>query len=215
MNENNVVEIIGQVVTSINFNHECKGEKFFSFLVESIRTRGVKDIIPVIASEKILKNFYENERVRLQGEFRSRNIHEEGGKKHIELFVFATKITIEKEDDKVNSIFLNGFICKKPTYRTTPNGREISDILLAVNRQYKKSDYIPCIVWGRNARYISQFPVGTEVKLEGRIQSREYLKKLDDGTRETKTAYEVSVGRIYEISLSRIDVAEESEGNKE
>lgn len=202
MNENNRVILSGVITTEFEYDHEFFKEKFYKTYVSVPRMSDKSDIIPVIVSELILdmsKNYTGNY-IEIEGEFRSYNQHDEDRAKLI-LFVFAKKIRFISHSE--NQIYLNGFIVKEPKYRITPLDREIADILIAVNRSYKKSDYIPCVVWGRNARHISQFPVGTEVKLEGRIQSREYIKNFDDGTQETRIAYEVSV--------SRIDVVEEKE----
>ena len=145
---------------------------------------------------------YRGEFIQISGQFRSYNRHEEK-KNRLVLSVFAREaVFVEAEDDKVksNQIFLDGFICKPPVYRKTPLGREIADMLVAVNRPYGKSDYIPCISWGRNARFASNFEVGSRVQIWGRIQSREYVKKLEDDRTEKRTAYEVSVSKMEEIS---------------
>lgn len=206
--EKNMVEILGEIKSIFLYDHETLGEKFYMVYVETKRFSENTDLIPVMVSERLLdiKKNFSGVKVIAKGNFRSYNLHEEK-KNRLILSVFAREIEmIEtlKENKNNNQIFLDGYLCKEPIYRTTQLGREISDLILGVNRQYNRSDYIPCIAWGRNARYASQLEVGTHIQLEGRIQSREYVKKLDDGTQETRTAYEVSV--------SRIDVVEESEG---
>lgn len=206
----NMAEIRGEIKSNFIYDHKTLGEKFYMVYVETKRLSKNTDLIPVMVSERLLdikKNFI-GVKVIVKGNFRSYNRHEEK-KNYLLLSVFAREIemveTLEESKNN-NQIFLDGYLCKEPIYRTTPLGREISDFILVVNRQYNRSDYIPCVTWGRNAKYISRFPAETEVVLEGRIQSREYVKKLDDGTQETRTAYEVSV--------SRINVVEESEENK-
>lgn len=205
--ENNRVSITGEVLFPFVFSHEAYGEGFYTTDIEVWRSSGSVDMIPVMVSERLVDVTEDltGAFVRVAGQFRSYNRHEEK-KNKLELSVFAREwefIEEEVENAKTNQIFLDGFICKLPVYRKTLLGREIADPLIAVNRPYGKSDYIPCICWGRNARYASQLEVGTHIQLEGRIQSREYIKKFEDGTQETRTAYEVSV--------SRIEVIEESE----
>ena len=202
--ENNVVTISGKISTEPIFNHEVYGEGFYTFMLDVKRLSDSIDRIPVTVSERLI-NFPEltvGIHVKIDGQFRSYNASAGEGSRLI-LTVFAREVYIlsEEIDDRRNDnqIVLNGFICKKPIYRTTPFGREISDILLAVNRSYNKSDYIPCISWGRNARYCSTFNVGDNVKVWGRIQSREYQKKLPDGTIENRVAYEVSVSKLEVI----------------
>ena len=172
--------------------------------VDVKRLSNSKDRIPLMISERLIDvtKDYTGEFIMVNGQFRSYNRHE-GSKNRLVLSVFAREAAfVEAEDDKVksNQIFLDGFICKPPVYRKTPLGREIADMLVAVNRPYGKSDYIPCISWGRNARFASNFEVGSRVQIWGRIQSREYVKKLEDDRTEKRTAYEVSVSKMEEIS---------------
>ena len=155
------------------------------------------DLIPVMVSERLIdvKQDFVGTRIKVNGQFRSYNRHE-GMKNKLQLSVFARDIeNIDTEDPDQNSARSEGFICKDPVYRKTPLGREIADVLLAVNRPYGKSDYIPCICWGRNARFASTLTVGTHIRAYGRIQSREYTKKTEDGEVK-KTAYEVSISKI-------------------
>ena len=198
--DNNQIKLIGTVVSDKVFSHEVYGEGFYSFDLEVPRLSDTSDIIPVIVSERLITefDFHVGIKVVIDGQYRSYN-NMENEKNKLVLTVFVKEIRLQtEEDENVNSneIILNGFICKKPIYRTTPFGREIADVLLAVNRAYNKSDYIPCIAWGRNARFCQSLEVGTSVKVWGRIQSRQYEKKLEDGTSEIRRAYEVSVSKM-------------------
>ncbi len=209
--ENNYLVLIGKVISDKKFSHEIYGESFYVFNLEVPRLSGNEDIIPITISERLLANFDldEGKKVVIEGQFRSYNSYENERNRLI-LTVFAKDIMEynEQQDDEEaktssqvsNEVVLNGYICKKPIYRQTPFGREISDILLAVNRAYNKSDYIPCIAWGRNARFCQNLEVGTEVKIVGRVQSRIYEKKFEDGTVEQRVAYEVSVGSLEVIN---------------
>ncbi len=195
--ENNMVTIVGKVVSELEFSHEVYGEGFYTFHLEIPRLSDTSDNLVVTISERLLNdvNFKEGATFEVEGQFRSYNNYDSDSNKLV-LTVFARDIKPVEDIAKVknpNQIFLNGYICKNPIYRTTPFGREICDILLAVNRQYNKSDYIPCITWGRNARYAEGMKVGENIKVWGRIQSRTYQKKLDDGQVINKVAYEVSV----------------------
>ncbi len=198
--ENNQVSIVGEIVSDFVFSHEVFGEGFYMVDVLVKRLSSSADRIPVMISERLLDvtQDYKGEFIQVTGQFRSYNRHEEK-KNRLVLSVFAREVYfVEEEDDKVksNQIFLDGYICKPPIYRKTPLGREIADMLIAVNRPYGKSDYIPCISWGRNARFTSGFEVGGHVQVWGRIQSREYVKKLEGEVTERRTAYEVSVSKL-------------------
>ena len=198
--ENNQVTIMGKVVTEFSFSHEVFGEGFYMVEVEVKRLSNSEDRIPLMISERLIDvtQDYTGEYIMVHGQFRSYNRHEEQ-KNRLVLSVFVREISfMEEEPDgtKTNSIWLDGYICKEPIYRKTPLGREIADLLLAVNRPYGKSDYIPCICWGRNARYASSFEVGEHVQLLGRIQSREYVKRISDTETEKRVAYEVSVSKL-------------------
>ena len=220
--ENNCVTLIGKVASDKRLSHETFGEKFYLFDLEVMRLSDIADIIPITVSERLLTDFDLSigNQIIVDGQFRSYNNYE-NEKNRLVLTVFAKDIqeydkvkeqeeTTEQEDEEnegtekkgevTNEIVLIGYICKKPIYRQTPFGREIADILLAVNRAYNKSDYIPCIAWGRNARFCQNIEVGTEIKITGRIQSRTYEKKFEDGTSETRVAYEVSVGSLEIIN---------------
>ena len=195
---------MGEIASEFEFSHEVFGEGFYMLELLVKRLSDSFDRIPVMISERLIDvtQDYRGEFIQISGQFRSYNRHEEK-KNRLVLSVFARAAAfVEAEDDKVksNQIVLDGFICKPPVYRKTPLGREIADMLVAVNRPYGKSDYIPCISWGRNARFASNFEVGSRVQIWGRIQSREYVKKLEDDRTEKRTAYEVSVSKMEEIS---------------
>ena len=211
--ENNHLILVGKVASEKKFSHEIYGEKFYSFDLEVPRLSETSDIIPITISERLITDtgLEIGKKVIIEGQFRSYNAYE-NEKNKLVLTVFAKEIILKQDDEEIevskentsNEVVLSGYICKKPIYRQTPFKREIADILLAVNRAYNKSDYIPCIAWGRNARFCQNLEVGTEVKLVGRVQSRGYEKKLEDGTVLNKVAYEVSI-----ISMEVINQNEE------
>ena len=191
---------MGEIVSTFTFSHEVFGEGFYMVDVSVRRLSNSVDTIPVMISERLIdvESDYRGEFLMVSGQFRSYNRHDEQ-KNRLVLSVFAREVSfIEEELDgaKTNNILLDGYICKLPIYRKTPLGREIADLLLAVNRPYGKSDYIPCICWGRNARFASAFEVGEHVQVLGRIQSREYVKKLSETETQKRTAYEVSVSKL-------------------
>ena len=194
---------MGEIASEFEFSHEVFGEGFYMLELLVKRLSDSFDRIPVMISERLIDvtKDYRVEFIQISGQFRSYNRHEEK-KNRLVLSVFAREaVFAEATDDKIksNQIFLDGFICKPPVYRKTPLGREIADMLVAVNRPYGKSDYIPCISWGRNARFAANFEVGSRVQIWGRIQSREYVKRLEDDRTEKRTAYEVSVSKLEEI----------------
>ena len=203
-NENNKVILSGEIVSNFEFSHEAYGEGFYIAQLASERLSGHKDIIPIMVSDRLIdiSKDWTGDVFYVVGEFRSYNKHENRKNKLI-LSVFARYIEILVESRDVNSIFLDGYICKQPTYRKTPLGREIADILLAVNRPYEKSDYIPCIAWGRNAVYASGLKVGIRLQIEGRIQSRKYIKRI----LETEGKKRI----VYEVSISRLEAAEDGQ----
>ena len=211
---NNIAQVCGIVDDELKFNHEIYGESFYTFTLKIPRLSGASDKIKVMISDRLMQEFILSPGTitEITGQFRSYNSYENGDNKLI-LTVFAKDIKILADSDfkNPNSLYLNGYICKEPVYRTTPFGREITDILLAVNRTYNKSDYIPVIAWGRNARYCKNFSVGENIKLWGRIQSRDYQKKISEDEIITKTAYEVSVSKLELIS----DTEDESESISE
>ncbi|MDO5388642.1 MAG: single-stranded DNA-binding protein [Clostridia bacterium] len=200
--QNNIIDLSGQIISDFVYSHQVYGEAFYTFQLKSKRLSDTYDILPVTVSERLLIDIDANKGafVSLKGQLRSYNSYSEG-KTHLILTVFAKSIeTAEESLNDVNNIVLNGYICKTPVYRTTPFNREISDILLAVNRAYKKSDYIPIICWGRNAKFASNLQVGSNILVTGRMQSRNYQKKLSETEVAEKTAYEVSVSKIELIS---------------
>ena len=210
--DNNYLILVGKVANEKKFSHEVYGENFYIFDLEIPRLSGISDIIPITVSDRLLTDYEleKGEEIIVKGQFRSYNTYE-NNKNKLVLTVFAKDIlSIDRIDEVVsdeekketlsNEVVLNGYICKQPIYRQTPFKREIADILLAVNRAYNKSDYIPCIAWGRNARYCQNMKVGTCVKVVGRVQSRSYDKKLADGTVEKRIAYEVSIGSLEIIN---------------
>ena len=198
--ENNIASVTGYFTSEFVFSHEMFGEKFYLVDLECERLSGAKDVIPVMVSERSLdiNKDYSDCVLEIKGQFRSYNKHD-GDKTHLQLSLLAQDIqflagyVVSSENNK---IYLDGYLCKLPTYRKTPLGREISDLLIAVNRPYGKTDYIPCICWGRNARFASNFTVGSRCAIWGRIQNRNYQGKLEDGTFETRTAYEVNIGKL-------------------
>ncbi len=208
--QNNSAQIVGEITTPPAFSHRHFDEDFFVFTVRVPRLSGVGDFINVMISEKLIcaLELEEGTMVEVSGQYRSYNNYSgKGSKLVLSLFARDIKLGADIEHiDNPNAITLDGYICKPPVYRTTPFSREIADILLAVNRSYGKSDYIPCIVWGRNAKFASSLEVGAHIRLSGRIQSREYQKKYEDGSLETKTAFEISVSK-----LDVIDAAETPE----
>lgn len=198
--ENNRVSIVGEVVSDFEFSHEVFGEGFYILEVAVSRLSNQFDRIPLMVSERLVDvtRDYRGELIEVSGQFRSYNRHE-GTRNRLVLSIFVRDWNLVDSDSelgKTNQIYLEGYICKLPIYRKTPLGREIADLLVAVNRPYGKSDYIPCIAWGRNARFASGFEVGGKIKIWGRVQSREYLKKIDDDEGEKRVAYEVSVSKL-------------------
>ena len=216
--ENNHLVLVGKVTSDKTYSHEIYGEKFYIFDLEVPRLSQAIDVIPITVSERLLTNLdlQIGKKLAVEGQFRSYNSYQNERNKLI-LTVFAKDIFFDdeenNEEDKkeivTNEVILSGYVCKKPIYRQTPFDREIADLLLAVNRAYNKSDYIPCIAWGRNARFCQNMEVGTEVKIIGRVQSRKYEKKFEDGTSEVRVAYEVSISSMEIIDKNETPVAEE------
>ena len=191
---------MGEIVSEFQFSHEVFGEGFYMVELAVNRLSNYSDYIPLMISERLIdtEQDYTGQLIRVSGQFRSYNRHEEK-KNRLVLSVFVRELEFLDEIDeneKTNQIFLDGYICKEPIYRKTPLGREIADVLLAVNRSYGKSDYIPCICWGRNARFASGFTVGSHIQIVGRVQSREYVKRIDEENVEHRVAYEVSVSKV-------------------
>ena len=206
MNENNKVLIDGEIGADFEFSHEVYGEKFYSSYLKVERKSGVIDDVPIIISERLFdcKHNLTGLLVSVKGVFRSYNKYE-GDKRKLVLYVFVKEIEEIDAIADFNNVELEGFVCKQPSYRLTPQKREIADMILAVNRPFGKSDYIPCILWGRNAKYVSMLQAGAKLKVFGRIQSREYTKIYEDGTMESKIAYELSVDRFAELGDGRIE----------
>lgn len=224
--ENNYLTLVGKVTGEKKFSHEIYGEKFYVFNLEIARLSGNADIIPITVSERIITDemLMQGKQLLVKGQFRSYNSYD-NEKNRLILTVFAKDVVeveenneeeeneMAKKDTVTNEVVLVGYICKKPIYRQTPFDREIADVLLAVNRAYNKSDYIPTIAWGRNARFCQNLEVGTKVKLVGRVQSRMYEKKHEDGTVENRVAYEVSIGSLEIVDED--DTENKVESNQE
>ena len=218
-NINNQIGIAGRIYSDFEFSHELYGEGFYRFDVEIFRLSDASDILPVTISERIINmsNTTVGTWVYITGQIRSYNNYVEADRRNkLVLTVFARDVEIltrEEEPDQLdvnpNDVYLNGFICKPPIYRTTPFGREIADMLLAVNRSYNKSDYIPCIAWGRNARYAGKLEVGSNIRVWGRMQSRPYQKRYESGEVLEKTAYEVSISKLEPNTPNPADVSDE------
>jgi len=193
---NNKVYLHGFVDSGLTYSHELFGEDFYEFNLKVPRLSSQPDIIPITVSSRLLVDNKLNlgDAIGLNGQFRSYNkIIEDKSKLMLTVFV---RDFCEKQGDNPNMAELKGYICKPPIYRTTPFNREICDVLLAVNRAYNKSDYIPCIAWGRNARFAKSVEVGSRITIVGRIQSREYVKKFSEEKQETRVAYELSINKI-------------------
>ncbi len=215
--ESNNVAIYGTVTSKPEFSHEMYGEGFYTVYLEVPRLSDIFDILPITISERLISGFNVDigSNLLVEGQLRSYNKYHEGTNKLI-LTIFARNLKImEQEVKNPNQIYLDGYVCKKPVYRTTPFGREITDMLLAVNRPYNKSDYIPCIAWGRNARYSESLEIGDRIKIWGRIQSRNYQKKISEEEIITRTAYEVSISKM-ELCGAESDrnCAEEGQGEE-
>lgn len=195
---NNKVYLSGTIESEPVFSHELYGEGFYEFTLRVPRLSEQSDVIPITISERLLgeKNLVKGTKISFYGQFRSFN-KLVGEKSKLMLTVFVRDFLDEDEEANPNVTELTGYVCKQPMYRTTPFNREICDLLIAVNRAYVKSDYIPCIAWGRNARFVKEMAVGQKLSLSGRIQSREYTKKLPDGSSEIRVAYELSVNKIF------------------
>ncbi len=207
--DTNLVNLRGELDNDLEFSHEIFGEKFYNTKIKINRLSDSYDVLPITVSERLLQDidFENNKFVSVVGQLRSynKNIN---NKNRLVLTVFAREIkqleSVEDSKDP-NSIFLDGYICKSPVYRKTPLGREITDLLVAINRPYNKSDYIPSIVWGRNAKFAKSLKIGDRIQLWGRVQSREYEKKIDDGKVLKKVAYEVSISKIKKTSENNND----------
>ena len=192
----NQLMLTGVVTEEPQFDHEVFGEAFFHTILSVPRLSGAYDLLPLTVSERLMaEGFRQGETASISGQLRSYN-KVMGGQGRLLLTAFAQRLRPVDEEENPNTVFLTGALCKPPSFRTTPFGREIADLMLAVNRSYGKSDYIPCIAWGRTARFASGLSVGDRIQLQGRFQSRAYQKQLPDGTVQERTAYEVSVSRL-------------------
>jgi len=222
-NSNNYIDIGGRIASEFSFSHEIYGESFYRFEVEVDRLSGAGDILPVTVSDRIVDRttLPVGTFVRIVGQVRSYNTYVEADRRNkLVLTIFARDVLLldeppqedfeqlagENTGEKTNEVFLDGYLCKPAIYRTTPFGREIADMLLAVNRSYNKSDYIPCIAWGRNARYAGRLEVGDRVRIWGRMQSRKYQKKLENGDVLEKVAYELSISKIEVVDETPFEV---------
>ena len=200
--KNNQAVVAGEIISDFEFSHEVFGEGFYFVKLRVNRLSHSSDTIPLLVSERLIDVTHSHigQYLEAHGQFRSYNKHE-NNKNHLVLSLFVRELEFidSMENRKPNMIFLDGYICKEPVYRTTPLGREIADVLLAVNRAYGKSDYIPCICWGRNARYAGNLSVGSRIQLWGRIQSREYQKRVGENNVVSRVAYEISVNKMEYI----------------
>lgn len=205
--DTNIVNLRGELEEELTFSHEIFGEKFYSARIKIHRLSDTYDVLPITISERLLEevNLKENNLVDLVGQLRSYNKNIDNKNKLV-LTVFAREIkVVDGEAKDPNNIFLDGYICKDPIYRKTPLGREIADLLVAINRPYNKSDYIPSIVWGRNAKFAKNLKVGDRIQMWGRVQSRDYEKKLENGEIDKRVAYEVSISKIKKLDENNIN----------
>ncbi|MCI8384749.1 MAG: single-stranded DNA-binding protein [Clostridia bacterium] len=216
--EFNKVFVSGRIEAELEYSHEVRWEKFYRTRVRVERLSGTEDLVPIVVSDLLIgqekmKTSLEGKWVEVAGQFRSYNKLGEDGRKHLDLFLFVRAIKIYEDEDgleettNANLIYLDGYLCKPPVFRKTPLGRQITNLLIEVNRPYGKSDYIPCIAWGRGAQWVSEFEVGNRVKLYGRVQSREYFKKTspDSDAGEYRDAYEISVMRMQKVEDLRLE----------
>ena len=216
--EFNKVFVSGRIETEFDFSHEVLWKKFYRTRVRVERLSGTEDLVPIVVSDLLIgrermKTSLEGKWVEVAGQFRSYNKLGEDGRRHLDLFLFVTAINIYDDEDELeevtnaNLIYLDGYLCKTPVFRKTPLRRQITDLLIAVNRPYGKTDYIPCIAWGRVAQWASEFEVGNRVKLYGRVQSREYFKRFSKDTEagEYRYAYEISVMRMQKVEDLRLE----------
>lgn len=192
---NNSVLIKGKIAKLPTYSHTVMGEGFFEMYVEVKRLSDEVDLLPVTISERLIDGFNVGDEIAISGQFRSYN-KLDGEKSKLMLTIFVKELLDPTEMQAVNQICMIGYLCKEPIYRTTPFGREICDCLLAVNRAYNKSDYLPCIAWGRNARFVKDLGVGEKLEVQGRIQSRKYQKKISETETETRVAYEISLSSV-------------------
>ena len=212
MNNNKMI-LRGKIKTPFTFSHEIYGEKFYTASLEIKRLSENSDLIPILVPERVFdcEKYEEGDFIEITGQLRTYNGFKPNGGNRLKILGFANEIRKLDCEDYKNEISVRGFLCKEPNFRTTPFGRKIADLLVAVNRDYHKSDYLPCIIWGRNAQFITNFPVGTELVLKGRIQSRNYMKVLEGGKLEEKTALELSVSMLDIIAKAEEDTSDNQE----
>ena len=206
---NNHVLLKGKINKLPVYSHTVMGEGFFEMFIDVQRLSDEVDILPVTISERLISDFNIGDEIGIIGQFRSYNKLEDN-KSKLMLTIFVKELVNPNELDEINQIYLIGYICKDPIYRTTPFGREICDVLMAVNRAYNKSDYLPCIAWGRNARFVRDLGIGEKLEVQGRIQSRKYQKRLDENTTETRIAYEISLSSVMVVD-SPLNINEQYE----
>lgn len=205
--DTNLVNLRGELEEELTFSHEIFGEKFYNAKIRIHRLSDTYDVLPITISERLLEevNLNENNLVDVVGQLRSYNKNIDNKNKLV-LTIFVREIKdVDGETKDPNNIFLDGYICKNPIYRKTPLGREITDLLVAINRPYNKSDYIPSIVWGRNAKFAKNLKIGDRIQMWGRVQSRDYEKKLESGEVEKRVAYEVSISKIKKLDENNIN----------
>ena len=206
----------GRIETDFKYDHKTWGKRFYRTRVIAKRLSGTEDFVPIMVSdflmgEEMKKESLEGKWVEVKGQFRSYRTVGEDGHRHLDLVLFVTDMNIyENEGEEKNFIYLDGYLCKPPTFRETPSGKQITDLLIAVNRAYRESDYIPCISWGTLAQQMSKFDVGTRVTFYGRIQSRKYFKKIskDSEIGEYREAYEISINRLQKVNDENLTVEE-------
>lgn len=207
---NNYVLLKGKISELPKYSHTVMGEGFFEMFVEVQRLSDEIDLLPVTISERLINDFKIGDEIGIVGQFRSYNKIEDN-KSKLMLTIFVKELVDPNEMTEINQIYLVGYICKEPVYRTTPFGREICDVLLAVNRAYNKSDYLPCIAWGRNARFVKDLGIGEKLEVQGRIQSRKYQKRIDENNTETRVAYEISLSSVMIAGEDVYDNQEEKD----
>ncbi|MDR1209923.1 MAG: single-stranded DNA-binding protein [Clostridiales bacterium] len=220
LQNNNVINIIGRVASDFVFSHEVFSEGFYNFNAEVRRLSDNSDLLPITISDRLTAglDIKPGQITSISGQIRSYNSYiESEGRNRLVLTIFAKEFApLEDENaENLNDVYLNGYVCKPPIYRTTPFGREIADLLLAVNRSYNKSDYIPCIAWGRNAHFAGKFSVGDNVRVWGRMQSRIYQKKQPDGSVTERTAFEVSIAKLERDAKPADPIADVGETDEE
>ena len=198
----NIAHICGEVIDGAKLSHQTYGEAFYTFTMGIFRNSGFEDKVKIMMSERLLAtiDLAEGMFLEIKGQIRTYNEAVEG-RNRLNIVVFVQEFSVVEDIcEYINDIHLEGYICKSPLSRTSPLGRRICDLMLAVNRMYNKSDYIPCIAWGRNAIYSGTLDIGDKISITGRLQSRQYKKRTEDGDVLLKTAYEVSVLKLESLA---------------